>query len=381
MSTSNIKQRKQYMADKDYYSILELSEEDKKLRGKEFNDKISKNFRKLSLKWHPDKWVNGTDAEKKEAEEKFKEIAEAYSVLSDEQKRDEYDNRGAGFNPFPNGFNPFGPGGPFSHMGSPFDFDPFGQQQHSGPMPIDGSNILVDVSITLEEAYNGTTVKVKYQREQICQHCNGTGSEDGKLHPCSHCHGTGQLAQTSRRLNMTFTTYTTCPYCRGTGMEPSQECHVCHGLGTTTIIEEKEIPVPRGVNNGTTMGYSGLGNPGKNGGAPGALEVRFTIKQDNYFIRKGDVLYHYVELPFTDALLGTTVDVKAIDGTTLPFKVPELSKEGYEVIYPERGMPVLDRFGRNGRNESYHVVLKYKMPSKLTKKQKELLQQFKDTWQ
>lgn len=369
------------MADKDYYSILGLTEEDKKLRGKEFNEKISKIFRKLSLKWHPDKWVNGTEEEKKTAEEKFKEISEAYSVLSDEQKRDEYDNRGASFNPFPNGFDPFGPGSPFSHFN--FDFGNFGMgggaRQRTSPPPMDGTDILVDVSITLEEAYKGTTVKVKYNGEVVCEHCHGTGSEDGKLVKCTHCNGTGSIANTQRRGNMVMQSFTTCPYCGGSGFEPSKKCHVCNGRGTVSKVMEKEIPVPRGVNNGTTIGYAGLGNPGKNGGSPGVLEVRFTIKPQDYFVRKGDELFHYVELPFVDALLGTKVDVRCIDGTTVPFIVPELSKDGYEVIYPEKGMPTLDRYGRNGDNEAMTVVLKYKLPKKLTKKQKELLQEFKKT--
>jgi molecular chaperone DnaJ len=373
------------MADKDYYSILGLSEDDKKLKGKEFNDKISKIFRKLSLKWHPDKWVDGTEEEKKTAEEKFKEIAEAYSVLSDEQKREEYDNGGEGFNPFPNGFNPFGPGGPFSRFGGFGGFDPFGMGgahgASRGPMPMDGSNVLVDVTITMDEAYNGTIKSVRYQREVPCSHCNGTGSEDGKTVNCSHCGGTGQTSQTKRTGNMVFTTYTTCPYCGGTGKKPSKECHVCHGLGTVTTTEEKEIPVPRGVANGTVMGYSGLGNPGKNGGSPGALEVRFTVKSDDYFVRNGDDLYHYVEVSPIDALLGTKVEVKCIDGTTVEFNIPELSKDGYEKVFPGKGMPRLDMYGRNGPNASYHVVLKYKMPSKLTRKQRELLTQLKGVWE
>lgn len=374
------------MTDKDYYSILGISKEDKSLKGKDFNDKLSKQFRKLSMKWHPDKWVNGTDAEKKEAEEKFKEIAEAYSVLSDEEKRNQYDNRGSGgFNPFPNGFNPFGPGGPFSHMRGGrfgFGFDPFGNQDtYSGPPPINGSNVLIDVMITLEEAYNGTMKTVRYQREVECSHCHGTGSDDGKTHKCSHCNGTGQIANTRRNGNMTFTTLTTCPYCGGTGSEPTKKCHVCGGIGYTTKTEEKEIPVPRGVDNGTTMGYSGLGNPGKNGGQDGALEVRFTIKNDSYYKRKGIDLIHYEEVPIIDALLGSNREIKCIDGTTVPLNMKELTPDNAEIIYPDKGMPTLDRFGRNGPNGSMTVFVKYKLPNKLTKKQKEMLEALRKEWQ
>ena len=370
------------MADKDYYSILGLSDEDKSLHGKEFSDKLSKQFRTLSLKWHPDKWVNGTEEEKKTAEEKFKEISEAYSVLSDEEKRQQYDNMNSGFNPFAGGFNPFAQGGPFSsHFKNGPGFDPFSQGPQ-GPPPINGSNILVDVTITLEEAYNGTLKNVKYQREKECDHCNGTGSEDGRTHECPHCHGTGSIAHVQRpNANMQFISYSTCPYCGGTGREPSQKCHVCSGLGYTTVSEEKEVPVPRGVDNGTTMGYSGLGNPGKNGGQTGALEVRFTIKPDPYYKRKNENLIHYEEVPFTEALLGCTKEIKCIDGTTVQLKIPELTKDGTETVYPGKGMPTLDMYGRNGYTGSMSVFVKYRLPNRLTKKQKELLKQFDKEWQ
>ncbi len=367
------------MADKDYYSILGLSESDKQLHGKEFNDKISKEFRKLSLKWHPDRWVNGTDEEKKTAEEKFKEIAEAYSVLSDEEKRAEYDNGGLGPDPF-QGFDPFenlrraGFGAFNFHFGG----SGFGGPQNRGPRPINGTNVLIDVSITLKEAYEGCVKTVTYTREQECPHCHGTGSENGKTKTCTRCNGTGQMSRTNRQGNVTTTYVTQCPYCGGSGVEPtSVHCHECNGVGYKTVTETKDIPVPKGVDNGTTMGYGGLGNPGKFGGADGSLEVRFTIKEDEYFQRRGSELTHIEEIPIVDALLGTSVMVNTIDGKTIEIKVPELTESGYTLHYPNRGMPTLDRYGRNGINGDYYVVIKYKLPKKLTKKQKDLLKQFK----
>lgn len=360
------------MADKDYYSILGLSDEDRNLQGKEFNDKLSKTFRKLSLQWHPDKWVNGTPEEKKTAEEKFKEISEAYSVLSDEEKRRQYDSGGVNFDPFGNGFDPFAGFPGFGPMGG------FGFQRRSGPAPVDGSDVLVDVIITLKESYSGTTKEVTYDKDVECHHCHGTGSEDGKTHTCSHCHGTGQIANTRRSGNIIQTTYTTCPYCNGTGSEPATKCHVCGGSGFVKEKTTTTVTVPKGVDNGTVIGYSGLGNEGKNGGQYGSLGVRFTIKRDDYFVRDGSKLIHYLDVPFTEALLGFKRDVQTIDGKTHTITCPELTRDGYSVRYNGEGMPTLDRYGRNGDNGIYEVIVRYVLPKKLTKKQKELLKQFNE---
>lgn len=363
------------MADKDYYSILGLSEDDKKLHGKDFDDKLSKAFRKLSLKWHPDRWVNGTEQEKKTAEEHFKEISEAYSVLSDEEQRAKYDNADADFDPF-HGFDPFSgfpPG--FGHFNFNFNFGG-GPQQH-GPMPINGSDVLVDVTISIYEAHDGALKQVTYQHEKECEHCHGTGSEDGKTHTCTHCNGTGKYERVLYRdRNQKRSRIEDCPYCFGTGHEPENKCTKCGGIGYTTVTETKEIPIPKGVDNGTTIGYAGLGNPGRNGGATGALEVRFTIREDPYYIRDGADLTHVEEVPFADAMLGCKREVGSINGTKISIDIPELTESGTVFSYAGRGMPTLDRYGRNGPNGSYHVIIKYKMPKKLTKKQKDILKQF-----
>ena len=373
------------MAEKDYYSILGLSEDDKQLHGKEFDDKLSKSFRKLSLKWHPDRWVNGTDEEKKVAEEKFKEIAEAYSVLSDKEKRDQYDNQGADFNPFPEGFDPFdfvrshfpgfgaggGFGGPF---GGPFGQGDFNQTNPYGPRQ--GNTLRINMTVSLKEAYEGTSRKVKYEKKGVCEHCHGTGSDDGKSNNCPHCGGTGQITQRGYQGGITFSSSTPCPYCHGTGRLNStgfKPCHVCGGSGTKAIMVEQDIPVPRGVDNGTIMGYAGLGDDGQRGGPAGNLEVVFTVTPDPYYERIGPNLGHYEEVPFTKALLGFERDIKCIDGTTVKLKVPELTKDGASFIFKGKGMPTLDRFGRNGPNGDMGVIVRYKLPTKLTKKQKDLL--------
>lgn len=374
------------MADKDYYSILGLSEQDKKLQGKEFEDKLSKSFRKLSLKWHPDRWVNGSDEEKKTAEEKFKEIAEAYSVLSDSEKRKQYDNQGADYNPFPEGFDPFDfvrqhfPGfgggtssGGFGPFGGPFGQGDFNQSNPYGPRQ--GGTLRTSMTVTLKEAYEGGTRKVKYTKHGQCDHCHGTGSEDGKSHNCPHCGGTGIITETGVQGNMQFTNQYPCPYCHGSGRMDNnfKPCHVCGGSGTKSVTVEQEIPIPRGVDNGTIMGYAGLGDSGVRGGAAGNLEVVFKVEPDPYFERIGPNLGHYEDVPFTKALLGFEKDIKCIDGTTVKLVVPPLTRDNQSFIFKGKGMPTLDRFGRNGPDGDMGVIIRYIMPKTLTKKQIELL--------
>lgn len=365
------------MAENDYYDILELSEEDKKLHGKDFTDKLSKNFRKLSLKWHPDKWVNGTEEEKKTAEEKFKKISEAYSILSDEEKRNQYDNGASfeGFNPFGNGFNPFGGG--FGHFGGfgPFGFG-FGGQQPSPNAPTQGSDIRTTIEITLEEAYHGTKKKVKINRLEDCDHCHGSGSEDGKRHTCPHCKGTGMISQVTTRGNVQTVISHPCPYCHGTGQSPTTPCHKCNGTGTKSVPEEIEITIPMGIDNGTTIAFSRMGNAGENGGPNGDLLVTFRITAHSKFARQAENLIYTEEVKFTEAMLGYKKDITCIDGSKVNLTVPELTKDGATFTFKGKGMPIMDRFARNIGTGDLVVVIKYIYPNKLNKKQKETLKTF-----
>lgn len=359
------------MAEKDYYSILGLSESDKKLHGKDFNDKLSKNFRKLSLKWHPDKWVNGSEQEKKNAEEKFKEISEAYSILSDEEKRNQYDmggadpfagfKRGGGFNPFGGGFNPFG----------------FGMHQQ-GPVSIQGTDIHITVDITLEEAYRGTTKRVKIERDIPCSHCHGTGSKDGKTQQCPHCNGTGWVSVTKISGNMQSTISHPCQHCGGTGKIAAAPCPECKGSGVKKVSEEVEINVPKGVDNGTAIAYTGMGNAGTNGGPNGNLVATFRIKAHSTYARQGIDLIYTENVKFSEAFLGFKKEITCIDGTKVTLEVPELTKDGTKFTYRGKGMPIMDRFGRNIGNGDMLVVVNHILPTKLNKRQKEALKTFFD---
>ena len=367
------------MAEKDYYSILGLTEEDKKLRGKDFNDKVSKNFRKLSLKWHPDKWVSASEEERHAAEEKFKDISEANSVLSDENKRAEYDARSnggfhggfQGFHGFPGGFNPF------EHMagrGFPgFDFD-FGGNRQRTATP--GTNIQIRVSITLEEALNGTTKEVTFNREMPCEHCHGTGAEDGKMETCPHCGGSGMLGKTIYRNNATYTNYQPCPYCQGRGKWPAKSCGHCGGTGVKEESVTTTISVPRGVDNGMSVGYTGMGNPSTDGGPNGVLIVYFDVQPNSMFERRGGDLIYYDKVPFTEALLGYTKTIGCIDGGSVKLVVPELTNHLSEFRFPGRGMPQIDAYGREVARGDLVVIVYHLLPKKLSNSQKEALRKF-----
>jgi molecular chaperone DnaJ len=365
------------MAEKDYYSILGLTDEDKKLRGKDFNDKVSKNFRKLSLKWHPDKWVSASEEERKAAEEKFKEISEAHSVLSDENKRAEYDARssGGGFNGFPGGF----PGGfnPFKHTGGRgfpgFNFK-FGGQDERGATP--GTDIGVKVTITLEEALNGTTKEITFDKEIPCEHCHGTGAEDGKMETCPHCGGSGMIGNTTYRGNSVFTSYQPCPHCQGRGKWPAKRCSYCGGTGVKKESVTTTINIPRGVDNGMRVAYTGMGNASTNGGPNGALVVYFEVLPNSMFERDGENLIYYDKVPFTDALLGYTKTIGCIDGGSVVLKVPELTNHLTEFKFAGRGMPYIDAYGREMGRGDLIVVVYHLLPKKLSNSQKEMLRKF-----
>ena len=353
---------------KDYYEILGVP--------RDASDKeIKKAYRKLAMKYHPDRWAKGTDEEKKEAETKFKEIAEANEVLSDPQKRQMYDNGGFSFDS--EGFDPFEM---FNRMAGGFHFgfntDIWGAQGGFGNRRkyTKGSNITVDVNITLEESYWGGKHEVELEMEEPCSHCNGTGSEDGKSSTCPHCHGTGILSQTKRMGNSFSMTQTICPHCKGQGKIITNPCSKCNGTGIEKKIVKKALDFPRGLADGMTLTYQGEGNEPNGEGIPGDLFIRIHVTQNNYFTRPDQYnLIHYAKIPFNEALLGFEKEFKTIDGKTVKVKAPELTPPGKAFIFKGKGMP-------DNRNSNffgdYAVVVNYEMPKTLNDKQRELLKNF-----
>lgn len=361
---------------KDYYEILGITEDEKKLSDDEFNKVLKKKYRVQAVKWHPDKWTGGTDEEKKTAEAKFKDIAEAYGVLSDKQKREIYDNGGNtdsfggtnGFDPFDlfrsmhQGFGGFG--SMFGNMG-------FGRGFNS-QMNV-GSDINASLEITIEEAFKGGRFKVKYQTERPCTSCNGTGSADGKTSECTFCHGTGRMRQQRQMGPNSFAiSETICPHCKGTGKHITTPCAKCHGTGFELIDKEDEVLLPGGLTDGLSVAVPNQGAEAQGGGNRGDLIINIHVKPDPYFTigANGLDIIHVEEVPFNECLLGFKKEFKTIDGGKVIVTAPELTASGTPFVFPGKGMPHVNKPSYKG---NYIVVINHKFPKSLTKEQKEML--------
>lgn len=350
------------MAEKDYYSILGVSKDASE-------DDIKKAYRKLALQYHPDRWANGTEEEKKNAEEKFKEIAEANEVLSDPQKRQQYDNGGADFN-----FDGFDPMDIFSRMGGFGGFSSFfggGHQQRVNR----GEDVEAYVTLTLKEAYEGGNRVINYETNVPCHHCNGTGSSDGKDCTCSTCHGSGMIMDRQVRGNTIFQSSRPCPTCGGRGKEIKHPCHHCHGTGLEQESHSENITLPRGLADGMSMRVPQLGGAPQGGnGINGDLIINIMVQNDPYFTRVDQLnLVHYEDVPFNEALLGFKKEFKCIDGSTVTVNAPELTEHGKSFIFKGKGMPNVNNEHQVG---DYAVVIRYKLPSRLTSKQRDILKNF-----
>lgn len=364
---------------KNYYDILGITEEEKKLPQEEFSNVLKQKYRKLAQKYHPDMHVNDTDAQKKEAEERFKEVNEANAILSDPEKRKQYDNGGADFSDFLKHFHHWGFGGsPFGNFFRDSDFSFDGDGGSRGMAAIKGDDVNVRVHITLDKAYQGGDMKIEYTKSVVCNHCNGTGSNDGKTHECPHCHGTGALSIETRRGNMIMKQVTPCQYCGGTGKMMSNPCRECGGTGLRKTKVTETIHIPAGINTGMAFKVSGLGSEAPNLGGRsinGDLVVSVVVDNDDYFTRVDDInLVHYDEVPFNEAMLGFKRKYKTIDGGEVEVNAPECTRDGKAFYFKGMGMP--DVNGRRGERGDYAVVVKYKYPSALTDKQRRTLEEW-----
>lgn len=355
---------------KDYYEILGITEEEKKLSQLEFEKVLKKKYRSSALKYHPDRWANGTDEEKKDAEQKFKEIAEANEVLSDPQKRQMYDNGGFEFNT--DGFDPFEM---FRNMAGSFgggfgDFFGGGRQRVNR-----GSSVQAHVSMTLEEAYFGGDKKVTVTRQKSCVHCNGTGSADGKTSTCPQCQGRGRIAKHMQLgPNAYQTIETTCQHCGGTGKKITTPCSHCKGSGLETVTTTETFDFPRGLSDGMVINIPGMGNEPNGGGQNGDLHIIVHIYAHSYYTRPDEInLIHYDDVPFNECLLGFKKEYMAIDGTKVVVDAPELTPHGKAFMFKGKGMPHPNNPNIVG---DYAVVINHKLPNKLTDEQKKKLKDF-----
>ena len=362
------------MADtkRDFYEVLGVE------KGASTED-IKKAYRKAAMKYHPDR--NPGD---KTAEEKFKEIGEAYEVLSDDDKRARYDQFGhAGVDP---NFNPnaggFGGGG-FGDFGDIFG-DIFGSAFGGGfgggsrstqNAPRRGENVAIRLELTFEEAAFGCEKEVSALRIENCGSCNGTGSADGTVETCSNCRGTGQVRTTQNFMGMQMQSTSPCPRCGGKGKVIKTPCNTCKGKGKVRRTQKIKVKVPAGVDEGQSVRVRGEGCVGSNGGPNGDLLVEILIREHPIFTRDGVDVLCEVPISFTQAALGAEIQVPTLDGK-VSFDIPEGTQTGTTFTLPGKGIPYVGSNRRRG-DELFTVVVE--TPTKLTKEQKELLRQLDDS--
>ena len=354
---------------RDYYEVLGV---EKTASAEE----IKKAYRKSAMKYHPDR--NPGD---KTAEEKFKELGEAYEVLSDTEKRSRYDQFGfAGVDPNygggQGGYGDFGGFGGFGGFGSIFS-EVFGggSSRRTRNAPRRGEDIGVRVEITFEEAAFGTETDVSYQRIEDCAVCNGSGSADGKIETCSQCGGSGQIRVTQNVMGMAFQSTSTCPSCSGRGKIIKNPCTTCRGKTKVRKNHTIRVKVPAGINQGQSIRARGEGCAGTNGGPNGDVLIEFAIRRHPIFRREGMEVFCEVPITFTQAALGAEIQVPTLDGK-VSFDIPEGTQTGREFVIPGKGVPQVGNPKRRG-NHRFTVVVE--TPTKLTKEQKELLRKLDET--
>ena len=349
---------------KDYYSILGITQDERKLSGDEFKKVLKKKYRDLSLKYHPDRQINKTEAEKKEAEDKFKEIAEAYSVLSDPDKKKEYDNPMSSFK-----FSGFDARF-MQEMMKDFGFNPFSNFGMGNQNSFEG-NVAQIVDITLEEAINGGKKSITYTRHKPCTNCNGTGvTKDSKVKICEHCHGAGQTVNHMGFVQM----IQTCPYCGGHGKFVENPCHVCNGTKMESFTETLEIDIPKGCVNNVRLSAPGCGNIGPNGEC-GDLYILINIKNNgNYQVSDHDI-YGSIAVPILDMIIGNKVPLKAPDGKNISVTINRSLDFSKPIRLKGLGMPYLHNPSIKG--DLFLTVIPV-IPQKLNKDETNLIKQLKE---
>ena len=359
------------MAKRDYYEVLGVAKTAS-------DDEIKKAYRKIAIKYHPDR-----NPDNQEAEEKFKEAAEAYDVLRDPQKRQQYDQ--FGFNGPQGGFGGFG-GGSGMNMDDIFSMfgDIFGG--HAGGFGFggggnttrqyQGGDLRVRVKLTLQEIATGVTKKFKIHKDITCEACHGTGCEGGaQPETCSTCHGSGVTIKTVRSMFGMMQTQVPCPTCNGEGTIIKSKCKQCHGDGVVKGDEVVEINIPAGVEEGMCVTVRGKGNAGKHNGVNGDIQVIISEEKSDTFERNGQDLYYNLVLDFTTATLGGEVEVPTIDGTT-KIKIEPGTQPGKQIRLRGKGLPAVQGYGY-GKGDIIVNVTVF-VPTTLSKEEKQLVMKFKE---
>jgi len=344
-------------AKRDYYEVLGVS--------RTVTDvELKSAYRKLALKYHPDRNPNNPDAE-----ESFKEVSEAYAILSDTDKRAVYDRYGHA------GVNSAGPAGFDGAMpdlndifGEFFGFDVFGGRRTRSQR---GADLREDLTLEFEEAYCGIETQVQVRRHERCEDCAGSGAAGGKAPvTCKSCGGRGQV----RFQQGFFSVARTCPTCHGAGTVVTDPCHKCKGEGRILRQRTVEAKIPAGVEDGTRIRYAGGGEAGLFGGPPGDLYIVLHVKEHAFFVREGNDLHCVVPISVAQASLGAEIHVPTMEGDHT-LKVSEGTQPGTRFRVKGKGVPVLN--GR-GRGDLY-VEVQVQIPGRLNKRQRELLQELEAT--
>ncbi len=358
------------MADKrDYYEVLGLE------KGASADD-IKKAYRQMAKKYHPD--VNKNDPS---AEEKFKEINEAYSVLNDADKKARYDQYGhAGVDPSygagaGGGFGGFGDFGDISDIFSSFFGGGFGGGGGRRNAPVQGDDRQVRLNISFEEAVFGCSKEIKYTRIEVCKECGGTGAEKGTTpETCDKCSGKGRINVQQRTPFGMMQTQRTCDKCGGAGKTIKKPCPACSGKGQVPKQEKFTVNVPAGIDNGQNISRKGYGDAGRNGGPHGDLYIAVSVSKHKIFNRDGYNIYCEVPITFTEAALGATIKIPTLEGEE-DYVIPEGTQP--ETVFTLKNRGVTEIHGTRRGNLSFKVEVE--VPKNLSAKQKELLQAFADT--
>ncbi len=362
------------MAKRDYYEVLGVNKNASE-------DEIKKAYRKIAIKYHPDR-----NPGNKEAEEKFKEAAEAYDVLHDKQKRQQYDQFGFDGPTGAGGFGGFGGAGMnmddiFSMFGDIFGgragFGGFGGGQRR-PQQHRGSDLRLKVKLSLNEVANGVTKKFKVRKDITCSHCHGSGAEAGSgTETCQTCHGSGVITHTTQSIFGMMQTQGVCPTCNGEGHVIKNKCKHCGGSGVVKGEEVVEINIPAGVAEGMVVNVPGKGNAGMRNGISGDIQVFIDEEDNDIFVRDSNNLIYNLLLDFPTAALGGDVEIPTIEGTRLKVKIDNGTQPGKTLRLRGKGLPAVQGYG-HGMGDLIVNISVY-VPKTLSREEKDALTQFKDS--
>ena len=354
------------MAKRDFYDVLGVNKNASP-------EELKSAYRKLAVKHHPDK--NPGD---KAAEEKFKEAGEAYGILSDQEKKQNYDNFGhaafeGGGGRSSGGFGGGFGGTDFSDIFEDFfgDFGGGGRSRARRSTNNRGSDLRYDLSISLEEAYEGKKQDIKFSTTEKCNTCKGNGSKPGSSPDrCTTCGGNGKV----RSNQGFFTVQQTCPQCAGSGEEITNPCSDCNGQGSNQTSKKISVTIPKGVDDGTRIRLAGKGEAGTKGGASGDLYLFINVNTHDLFKRSDENLFFEFPISIADAALGTTIEIPTIDGGKAKIKIPDGTQNGKQFRLKGKGMPYM----RGSGNGDLYVQINTEVPISLNKAQKELLEKFRE---